>query len=174
MANLSYLWAKRLAIGVAAVTLPLAVMAFGPMGDGPGNCPPMPHIGNPMHLPMPGMFPDAPPPGIMPPFLHHLELSDAQQDKVFNLLHDQAPKARDSFKAASKAMEELRRLSSSDHFDASKARSLAETHAQAMSQIVLMHAELDAKLRSILTPEQRKKLDDAQNRAESACNFKRP
>jgi periplasmic protein CpxP/Spy len=128
MANLSYLWIKRLAIGTVAITLPLVAMAFGPMGDGPGNCPPMPHPGSPMLLPMPGMFLDAPPPGIMPPFLHYLELSDAQQDKVFNLLHDQAPKARDSFKAAAKTMEELQRLSSSDNFDTNKARSLAEAH----------------------------------------------
>lgn len=173
MANSSYPWAKRLALGAAAFTLPLAVMAFGPMSEGPGSCAPMPHVGNSRLLPMPGMFPDAPPPGLMPPFLHHLELSDEQQDKVFNLLHDQAPKARDSFKAAAKAMEELQRLSSSDNFDTNKARSLAEAHGRAIAQMILIHAELDAKVHALLTPEQRKQFDETRSKAESCIGFKR-
>ena len=172
MANLSFLWAKRLALGAAAITLPLAVMAFGPMGEGPGNCPSMPHAGNPMAMPPLGMLPGVPPLDMMPPFMLGLKLTDEQHDKIFTLMHEQIPSVREKMKAAFKAIEELRHMAGEDGFNADKARKLAETNAQAISQVILMHAELDAKLRMLLTPEQRKQIDEARSKAESCIGFK--
>jgi Spy/CpxP family protein refolding chaperone len=83
------------------------------------------------------------------------------------------PSVREKLKTASKAMEELRRMAGDDHFNADKARTLAETNAKAMAQVILMHAELDAKLRMLLTPEQRKQFDDAHSKMKPCCSFKR-
>ena len=171
-----HLWMKRLATGAAAIALPLAVMAHGPAADAAEGCMAAPHAGSAtMSMPPHGMFPDGPPPGAMatPPFLHGLELTEAQQDKLFALMHEQAPAEREQMKAAFKAMDELRRLAASDRFDADKARSLAATHAQAMAQLALMHAELDAMVRALLTPEQRKQLDDARAKSEPRRGTKR-
>jgi len=167
-----YLWIKRLAMGAAVIALPLTVMAYGPAGGAPEGCPPMPHLGGPMTLPPPGMFPELPPPGAMPPFLRGLALTEAQEDKLFSLMHAGMPRLREQLRAALKAMEELRGLAASDKFDAEKARVIAETQAKAMAQVALMHSELDAKVRALLTPEQRKQLDDARTKAKSHRNFK--
>jgi len=167
---------KRLAAGAAAIALPLAVMAHGPVGDSPECCPPATHAGAPMALPPPCSFPAAPFSGAMPmpPYLHGLELTEAQRDKLFALMHDQAPNERDQLKRASRAMEDLRRLVTADRFDVDKARILAETHGQALAQLALMHAELDARTRALLTPEQRQQFDDARTKVASRRGFKRP
>ena len=162
-----YQWMKLLAMGAAVIALPIAVMAHGPAGAAPEGCAPMPHLGGPMTLPPPGMFPELPPPGAMPPFLRGLALTEAQEDKLFSMMHAGMPRLREQLRVAFKAMEELRRLAVSDNFDPDKARVIAETQAKAMAQVALMHAELDAKVRTLLTPQQRKQFDDARTRAES-------
>jgi Spy/CpxP family protein refolding chaperone len=172
MKTTQHLWMKRLATGAAAIVLPLAAWANSRSGDFPEGCPPMPCAGSPMRMQPPGMFPEVPPPGTMLPYLRGLELTDAQQDKLFALLHEQAPTERERLKASLNAMEELRRSVASEHFDVGKARVLAETYAQALGQMTLMHAELDAKVRALLTPEQRKQLGDAHTNSESRRNIK--
>lgn len=118
-------------------------------------------------------LPPFPPLDMIPPFMLGLKLTDEQHDKAFALMHEQIPSVREKLKAASKAMEELRRMAGDDHFNADKARTLAETNAQAMAQVILMHAELDAKLRMLLTPEQRKHFDDARSETEPCRSFRR-
>jgi Spy/CpxP family protein refolding chaperone len=170
-------WIERLATGAAIVALPLAVLAHGPFDDNApaAGCMAAPHAGTgPMGLPPHGMFPDAPPaPLPVPPFLHGIDLTETQQDKLFALMHEQAPVEREHMKSASKAMEELHRIAASERFDAEKARNLAAAQAQAMAQVALMHAELESKVRALLTPEQRKQLDEAHAKAESHRSLKR-
>ncbi len=177
------LWIKRLATGAAMIALPLTVMAHGPAGDAAENCAPMPQTGGPTALQpypifppalLPGMFPEFPPPGAIPQFLRGLALTEAQEDKLFSLMHAGMPRVREQLRAASKATEELHGLAASDKFDADKARALANTQASAMAQVVLMHAEFDAKVRALLTPEQRKRFDDARIKANSHHNFTFP
>lgn len=174
MKNPQRLWMKHLVAGAAAIALPLTAMAHGLMGDTPETCPPMRHAGSPMAPPPHGMFPGTPAPGVMPasPYLRGLELTEAQQDNLFALTHEQAPNERKQLKTAFKAMEELRRLASSDAFDADKARVFAETHALALAKVALMHAEFDARVRALLTLEQRKLLDDARTRDEPRRTIK--
>ena len=166
-------WIRRLAAGATMIALPLAVMAHGPTGNLPENCPPIPHAGSPIALPPFGMLPGTPPRDMMPPFMRGLKLTDEQHDKIFALMHEQIPSVREKLKAASKAMEELRRMAGEDGFNADKARTLAQTSAHAMAQVILMHAELDAKLRMLLTPEQRKQSDDARSETEPCRSFRR-
>jgi periplasmic protein CpxP/Spy len=160
-------WVKHIAASIAVIALPLTVMAHDPASGAPENCLPMSHLANPMPLPPFGIFPDAPPIGMMPPFLRDLKLTEAQQDKLFALMHKQIPNVREQMKAAFKPMEELRRQASMGQFDADKSRALAEAHGRAVAQMTLIHAELDAKVHALLTPEQRKQFDDSLATAES-------
>ena len=165
MKTTNSLWIKHLAMGAAIVALSPAVLARGPTtADAPDTCAPISLPQNaPMMHPPPRMSSDAPPPGLMPqlPFLRGVELTEAQEDRMFELLMAQAPVERAKVKKAFKAMDELRRLASSDRFDVDKARVLAETHASTLVQLALTRAELEANVRALLTPEQRKQLDDA-------------
>ncbi|ATD61784.1 MAG: Spy/CpxP family protein refolding chaperone [Janthinobacterium svalbardensis] len=106
----------------------------------------------PLARAMPG-----PPPGL-PPFLHGIELSEAQQDKVFAATYAQAPLLREQEKIAFKAHAQLRELAASSAYDDAKAGALANTAAQAMAKISLLHARLEQQLLAVLTPEQRQQV----------------
>lgn len=146
------LWIKRIVIGAAVAALPQVLLARGPNADeAPPPCPPDFVERGAAPLPPQGM------PGI--PLLHGLDLSEAQQDAVFDLVHAQIPVQRALDKKAAKAFDELHRLGASDRFNAKQARALADSYAQAQAQLAFNQAELDNKLRALLTPEQRQQLD---------------
>ena len=107
----------------------------------------------------------------LPPFLHGIDLSEAQQDKVFAATYAQAPLLRVQEKIAFKAHAQLRELAGSSAYDDAKASALASTAAQAMAQISLLHARLEQQLLAVLTPEQRKQ---AQQRRDSRPGPHRP
>jgi Spy/CpxP family protein refolding chaperone len=92
----------------------------------------------------------------LPSFLHGIELSEAQQDKVFAATYAQAPLLREQEKIAFKAHAQLRELAASSAYDDAQAGALASTAAQAMATISLLHARLEQQLLAVLTPEQRK------------------
>ena len=160
-------------IGTLALTLPIVA------SSAPCDCqdslsgskqPGVFAMHNEMMMPMPqGMLP--PPPGMMPPpfpidanfmppFLRDLKLTEAQQDKVFELMHSQMPTMRTQFKAVRKIAEELNHQALSDHYNPTEVKALADTLASAIADMVMLHTAADAKFRALLTPEQRKQADE--------------
>lgn len=100
----------------------------------------------------------------LPFLMHGLNLSDEQRDKIFSLMHAQAPAMRDQAKAVHKTQMELRRLGMSGEYSEAKAKTLAEENAQAMAKMALMHARTAAQIYLILTPEQRKQVEERKPR----------
>jgi Spy/CpxP family protein refolding chaperone len=99
-------------------------------------------------------------PGTMaPPFLHGLELTEAQQDKIFAIMYGQAPYLRDQGKALHKAHEALRTLAQSAQYDDARAAALAQAAAQAMSNLELARVRTDQKVLAVLTAEQRRQVE---------------
>lgn len=153
------------ALGAAlAGTLPAAAAppAFGdPAAVAAPGCP-APH---PMGLraAFPGEGPMGPPPGghgiepPLPPFLHGLTLSDEQQDRIFDLLHEQAPRVRQLARAAHKSHEQLHELGLSDKYDEAAAQALVDAATKAESELALIHTRTDHAIVALLTPEQRKR-----------------
>ncbi len=110
-------------------------------------------------------------PGAMPShgmgmhrMLRHLDLSDAQRDQVFKIFHDQSPAMHERMKAARAAREDLEKLASAAAFDRQRARAIADTEAKAIADIEVLRAESMARVREVLTPEQRAKLDQMRER----------
>ena len=97
--------------------------------------------------------------GATPHFLRGLDLSEVQQDKVFAILHAQAPLLRDQHKAVMKAHEALHALAVSGQFDDARASALAQAVGQAMARITLEQARAEQQLRALLTPEQRQQIE---------------
>lgn len=108
--------------------------------------------------PGPGFGPHGMPFG-PPPLMRGLGLNEAQQDKVFAILHAQAPYLREQGKAFRKAQEALHALASAEKYDDAKAASLSQAAAQAMSNLELQRVRTEQKLLAVLTAEQRKQLD---------------
>jgi periplasmic protein CpxP/Spy len=155
----------------ATLAMPLAAMADGAPGAAPAfGQPSAPGMdeGQPMRgmaggPVRPGMMPfPAPGMGGEPPFLRGLELSEAQQDKVFAIRHAQEPYLREQGKAAARAHAGLRELAHGAQYDDARAASLAQAGAQAMANIMLQHVRTEQKLLALLTPEQRKQLAEEQ------------
>lgn len=98
-----------------------------------------------------GMMPGVP----MPPFLHGIELTEAQHDAIFSILHADAPAVRERMKAVHNAHEALRALTMSGKYDEAKAKELAETAADNMAVLSLLRSRSESRIYALLTPEQR-------------------
>jgi len=97
---------------------------------------------------------------MMFPHLRGLNLSEAQRDKIFEIMHAQAPAMRDKAKAWRKAEDELRALTASPDYSDAKARSLADASAKAMADMTLARARTERQVFDVLTPEQRQQLSE--------------
>lgn len=110
----------------------------------------------------------------MPPHLKRLKLSESQRDKVFELMHAQAPVMRDKVKTVHRAEEEFRTLAAAPDYSEGKARALADASAKAMSEMTLARTRTDRQIFELLTPEQRKQLAEQKEgpgmgRGDSMC-----
>ncbi len=117
-----------------------------------------PGRGLPGRLPLPMMAsPEALP---LPPFLHGIELSEAQQDQAFAIVHEQLPHLREQGKALRKAAEGLRSLATAaTAFDEGKARELSREEGRAAAELHLLMARTDSRLLALLTPQQRQQVE---------------
>ena len=97
---------------------------------------------------------------MMPPHLRGLNLNEAQRDKIFEIMHAQAPVMREKAKAVRQAEDNLRALTSAADYNEAKARALADASAKAMSEMSLARAKAERQVFEVLTPEQRKQLAD--------------
>jgi Spy/CpxP family protein refolding chaperone len=94
-----------------------------------------------------------------PPFLRGLDLSEEQQDRVFAILHAQAPKRRELHKAGRKAFESLRELARAPQLDEARASASARALGQAIADQELLRLQTGARIKAALTPAQRAQLD---------------
>jgi Spy/CpxP family protein refolding chaperone len=128
------------------------------------NCGDPPHAFG-MRASWPGQPPWGPPPGPgnmlegpLPPYLHGLTLTDDQQDRIFDLLHGQAPTARQLLRSLQKSRSQLRELGLSDKYDETAVRALADAQSKAEGDLAMLHARTDHEILVLLTPEQRKQM----------------
>lgn len=97
-------------------------------------------------------------PEAMPPYLHGLNLSEAQQDQIFQLMHSKVPQFRELSKKARQTQEELGILIFNQNFDAARAKSLTDSAARNHSEMLILRASVDQQIYSRLNAEQRKKV----------------
>lgn len=104
----------------------------------------------------------APPiPGLgVPPHLAALGLSETQEDKIFSILHAEAPAIRNHLKQERKLREEIDKLVTAPGFDDKKARQLSTELARVQADAIFSRASTESRIRALLTPEQRIKLDE--------------
>lgn len=93
-----------------------------------------------------------------PHYLRGLNLSEAQRDKVFEIMHGQAPLMRDKAKAQQKVEDDLRQLTAAPDYSEAKARALGDALGKSVAEMALARAKVDRQIFEILTPEQRQQL----------------
>ncbi|MCL2344270.1 MAG: Spy/CpxP family protein refolding chaperone [Desulfobulbus sp.] len=153
MKTISHLHLKRfIAASAVALALPLSASAFnGQPGAMRGGC----DMGGEAGFAHPGMGGDG-----LPRYLHRLNLSEAQRDQIFAIMHAQAPTLRNNMKAVVKARSDLRALTTAPDFAEAKARELADAAAAAMGEMALNRAKTERQVFEVLTPEQRQQLTE--------------
>jgi len=96
--------------------------------------------------------------------LRALGLSEAQQDQVFKIFHESRPAAYEQRKQLRRARQELRKLLGAERFDSARARQLADAQGKAMAELALIRVQTMRRVRDVLTPEQREKMDQMRAR----------
>ena len=91
--------------------------------------------------------------------LRQLNLTEAQQDQIFKIRHEQTPAFREQMKKVRAARQDLRKLAAAERFDEAAVRRAADAQAKAMSDLAVLHAQTQNRVRSVLTPEQRAQFD---------------
>jgi protein CpxP len=92
--------------------------------------------------------------------LHDIELTEAQEDKLFALHHAAEPARHARDKAIRHAQDALRDLGDSGRFDEAKAAALAQALGQAIAAEELDHAREQAQFLTLLTPQQRASMQE--------------
>lgn len=118
-------------------------------------------------------IPPPPPPGMMgghgpapeavPAPFSDLSLNDTQGKKIAELMQAQSSAICEKEQLVQETMLALHRLTASNNFDAAKARATAESHGKAIAELSYLHAEIQSKVWTILSKEQRKQLEERQN-----------
>jgi len=90
--------------------------------------------------------------------LHGLKLSDAQQDKVFQLVYAAEPALYQKMKALRATREGLRSAAGFSAYDPAKVKQLAEQQGRQMADLISFRSELRHKIYGVLTPEQQQQL----------------
>ena len=93
----------------------------------------------------------------VPPHFRALNLTQDQQDKVFAIMHEQAPAKYAQHKQQRETMEALRTLAQADTFDEAKAQQLTDQLGKLEKEKALSRIKTEAKINAVLTPEQRQK-----------------
>lgn len=151
-------YVERFLIAAAvALAVPLSAVAFGGSHGAPNGC---------GGAEMPGKVGQRGPGERMPPYLRGLNLSEAQRDKVFAILHAQAPAMRDKAKVVQRVETDLRGLAMSPDYSEAKARSLADVSARAMAEMTLARLATDRQVLEVLSPEQRKQVAEMKSERE--------
>jgi Spy/CpxP family protein refolding chaperone len=149
--NTSTLYKLTLAIGLFGISLPLLLQAQPLLQDHPA-----PGLERQIGPTLPD---NKLSPGL-PPYLRGLDLSEAQEDQIFALVHEQVPALREQQKQRRHALDELEALTKASSFDERKAQQLAEKLSELEKQFLLSRARNDFKINGILTADQRKQLEE--------------
>jgi protein CpxP len=96
--------------------------------------------------------------GMLDYFVDYLDLSDAQQAQIKQIITKEKPAMEPLFKQEMQSHEQMMQLIQSGNFDEAKAQSIATQGAQVHAQLEVQHARIASQAYQILTAEQKAKL----------------
>lgn len=96
----------------------------------------------------------------LPPMLRGVELSDSQREQVRGIMRTQAEDMRTRGEELRQTREALRNLALSEDYSEAKLKELAAAHGRAVAALAEQHALSARRIHQLLTPEQRKQLEE--------------
>lgn len=95
-----------------------------------------------------------------PPFLRGVRLTDEQRTQIREILQARHDQMCQRMETVHEAHKELRALTRAPQFDAARAKEIADGSAKAISELEVLRAETDHQIFALLTPEQRRMVDE--------------
>jgi len=139
---------KRIVVGLAALLLVVGVAALGESVAGKGG---------PWHR---GDFLNR----RIAHLTRALDLNDAQQQQVKSLVEAQRPVLKGLMQQMASQRAQMMAATQNGQFDAAKVQAIANQQGQTMANLIVVRQELQSKIYTLLTPEQRTKFDQMQQR----------
>lgn len=99
-------------------------------------------------------------------FTDYLNLSDAQQAQIKDILAKEKPTLRPLMQQMAQSHHDLRQLEESGTFDEAKVRALASQQAQTMTELIVQKARIHSEMFQVLTPDQKTKMTQFMDRHE--------
>jgi Spy/CpxP family protein refolding chaperone len=95
--------------------------------------------------------------GMLEFFADYLDLSDAQQAQIKQIIAKEKPALEPMFKQEMQSHEQMMQLIQSGNFDEAKAQAIATQAAQVHAQLEVQHARIASQAYQVLTAEQKAK-----------------
>ena len=102
--------------------------------------------------------------------LRKLDLTEEQQDKVFELMHEQKPIMRDKMKEMRQARQSIHDAVMSEAYDAKQINQLADKQGKMVAEMIKMRTNNFNQIYSLLTPEQKIKAKEMRGKFEQRFN----
>lgn len=99
-------------------------------------------------------------------FTHYLDLTDAQQAQVQQILTKDKPALQPLMVQMHQNRQQMRQLIEGGAFDETKARALASQQTETMTELAVQKAKMESYLYQVLTADQRTRLDQFLDRHE--------
>ena len=96
-------------------------------------------------------------------FVRKLDLTDAQQAQVKDIMTKEKPTIQPMILQMAQGHQQLQQLVMSGGFDEAKVRTLASQQTQTMTELTVQRARIASELYQVLTPDQKTKLTDLIN-----------
>ena len=97
-------------------------------------------------------------------FLHQLDLTDAQKAQVKQIMTQERPTLKPLMQQMAQGQVKLRQLELSGNFSEEQARTIATQQSQNMTELMVQRARIENELIQILTPDQKTKLAQLEQR----------
>jgi Spy/CpxP family protein refolding chaperone len=114
----------------------------------------------PVHMHERGMFGEH----MLGFFADYLNLTDAQQAQIKQIMDNQKSTARPLFQQMGQRHQAMRELVQSGNFDEAKARAIATQQAQTMIELEVQKAKMESAMFQVLTPDQQSKMVEFMNK----------
>jgi hypothetical protein len=95
----------------------------------------------------------APPP---PNWLRGIELDSAQQDRVFDILHEVASAQRKAHRSAERTHDQLKHIGMATDYTEAEARRMSDEHSRAIAELTMLRVRTERRIMEVLNAEQRR------------------
>ena len=90
-------------------------------------------------------------------YTHKLDLTDAQQAQVKDIMAKEKPAVKPLFLQLAQANHQMRQFEENGNFDEAQVRALATQQSQTITELVVQKARIESEMLQVLTPDQKTK-----------------